>query len=66
MVRHSVPYAGSAEGCACARHDRGGLVPTAWCPEHGTAAAPVMEWHPGGSPRCTALAAQRTTAAARP
>ncbi|MFD0374589.1 hypothetical protein ACFVG7_04910, partial [Streptomyces sp. NPDC127112] len=48
VVRHGVPYAGPAEGCACARHECGGLVPVSWCPEHGTAAAPVVEWHPGG------------------
>ncbi|MFE1788072.1 hypothetical protein ACFW7J_06685 [Streptomyces sp. NPDC059525] len=67
VVRHGVPYAGSAEGCcACARHECGGLVPAAWCAEHGTGAAPVMEWHPGGGLCCTALAGQRTTAAACP
>ncbi|MFD0374602.1 hypothetical protein [Streptomyces sp. NPDC127112] len=44
VVRHGVPYAGPAEGCACARHECGGLVLTAWYAEHGTAAAPVMEW----------------------
>ncbi|MGW2672350.1 hypothetical protein ACWC5F_30400 [Streptomyces sp. NPDC001272] len=65
VVRHGVPYAGLAEGCVCARHDCGGLVPVSWCADHGNAAAPVMEWHPGGGLRCTALAVHRTTAAAR-
>ncbi|KIF07599.1 hypothetical protein PL81_01000 [Streptomyces sp. RSD-27] len=58
-VRHGVPYVGLAEGCVCARHDCGGLVPVSWCAEHGDAARPVVEWHPGGGLRCTALAGRR-------
>ncbi|MFF5447065.1 hypothetical protein [Streptomyces sp. NPDC012888] len=57
VVRHGVPSARSGEGCACRRYDCGGLVPVDWCAEHGDAAGPVMDWHPGGGIRCTALAA---------
>ncbi|MFD0374583.1 hypothetical protein [Streptomyces sp. NPDC127112] len=56
VVRHGVPYTGPADGCACARHDCGGLAPPSWCADHGNAAGPVMEWHPGGGLRCTTLA----------
>ncbi|MEU6213119.1 hypothetical protein ABZ891_24890 [Streptomyces sp. NPDC047023] len=56
VVRHGLPYTAAGEGCVCTRHDCGGLVPAAWCAEHGTGAGPVMEWHPGGGLRCTALA----------
>ncbi|MER7338891.1 hypothetical protein ABT403_13725 [Streptomyces sp. NPDC000075] len=59
VVRHGVPYAGPAEDCACVRHECGGLVPVSWCADHGIATAPVMECHPGGGLRCTALAARR-------
>ncbi|MFI5831379.1 hypothetical protein ACIA6C_29680 [Streptomyces sp. NPDC051578] len=40
------------------------LDPVTWCPEHGTAAAPVMEWHPGGGLRCTALTRRHASVAA--
>lgn len=60
VVRHGVTYAGVGEECRCTRQDCGGIVPAAWCPEHGGSAAPRMEWHPGGGIRCTALARGRT------
>ncbi|MFD9339588.1 replication-relaxation family protein [Streptomyces sp. NPDC060028] len=60
VVRHGMAYAGPGEGCVCKRHDCGGVVPVSWCPEHGDAVGPVMEWHPGGGIRCAALAGQRT------
>ncbi|GAA3386282.1 hypothetical protein GCM10017750_68440 [Streptomyces racemochromogenes] len=62
VVRHGVPYAGSGEGCACRRYDCGGLVPVSWCAEHGDAADPVMEWHPGGGLRCANLRHSRAAA----
>ncbi|WP_331723815.1 hypothetical protein OG592_44630 (plasmid) [Streptomyces avidinii] len=55
VVRHGVAYAGPGEACVCARHDCGGVVPVSWCPEHGNAVEPVLEWHPGGGIRCTDL-----------
>ncbi|TDU73521.1 hypothetical protein EDD91_0070 [Streptomyces sp. KS 21] len=55
VVRHGVPYAGSAQECACRRNGCGGLVPVSWCTEHGDTAGPVMEWHPGGGIRCAEL-----------
>ncbi|MEU9087667.1 hypothetical protein [Streptomyces sp. NPDC048357] len=55
VVRHGVAYTGPGDGCVCARHDCGGVVPVSWCPEHGDAVAPVLEWHPGGGVRCTDL-----------
>ncbi|WP_328966170.1 hypothetical protein [Streptomyces virginiae] len=62
VVRHGVAYAGPGEGCVCARHDCGGVVPVSWCPEHGDAVAPVVEWHPAGGIRCTDLSAARAAA----
>ncbi|MFE1877952.1 hypothetical protein ACFW9N_45160 [Streptomyces sp. NPDC059496] len=44
-------FAGPGEGCVCARHDCGGVVPVSWCAEHGDTVAPVLEWHPGGGVR---------------
>ncbi|MER6251951.1 hypothetical protein ABT224_11355 [Streptomyces sp. NPDC001584] len=55
VVRHGIAYAGPGEGCVCARHDCGGVVPVSWCAEHGDAVGPVLEWHPGGGIRCTDL-----------
>ncbi|MFE2329273.1 hypothetical protein ACFXD5_36135 [Streptomyces sp. NPDC059385] len=55
VVRHGVPYARAGEDCVCTEHDCGGLVPVAWCPEHGIAAAPVLEWHAGGGLHCAQL-----------
>ncbi|MGW3327815.1 hypothetical protein [Streptomyces virginiae] len=63
VVRHGLAYAGPGEGCVCARHDCGGVVPVSWCAEHGTAVAPVLEWHPGGGIRCTDLSRSRGLAA---
>ncbi|MFJ8570371.1 hypothetical protein [Streptomyces sp. NPDC093514] len=57
VVRHGIAYAGLGEGCVCARHDCGGVVPVSWCAEHGDAVGPVLEWHPGGGIRCTDLSA---------
>ncbi|MFD3761907.1 hypothetical protein [Streptomyces sp. NPDC058622] len=62
IVRHALPYA-PGEGCPCARHTCGGIVPASWCQEHGAAASPVMEWHPGGGIRCTELTQDREGAA---
>ncbi|WP_328623055.1 MULTISPECIES: hypothetical protein [unclassified Streptomyces] len=45
----------------CRRQDCGGLVLAVWCEEHG-GIAPVMEWHPGGGIRCTALHRRRAAA----
>ncbi|WP_327267237.1 hypothetical protein OG444_40375 (plasmid) [Streptomyces sp. NBC_01232] len=59
VVRHGVAYAGTGEGCVCARHDCGGVVPVSWCAEHGDAVGPVLEWHPGGGIRCTDLSRAR-------
>ncbi|MFF1561561.1 hypothetical protein [Streptomyces sp. NPDC058279] len=59
VERHAVAYVGPGEACVCKRHDCGGVVPVNWCAEHGDAASPVMEWHPGGGMRCTFLAGQR-------
>ncbi|MGW7064766.1 hypothetical protein ACWGHM_40615 [Streptomyces sp. NPDC054904] len=60
VVRHGLAYADLGEECVCKRHACGGVVPVSWCPEHGDAVSPVMEWHPGGGIRCAALAGQRT------
>ncbi|MFD7400797.1 hypothetical protein ACFV60_37910 [Streptomyces virginiae] len=62
VVRHGVAYAGPGEACGCARHECGGVVPVSWCPQHGNAVEPVMEWHPGGGIRCTALSTARSAA----
>ncbi|MEW2268064.1 hypothetical protein ACGF5T_30425 [Streptomyces sp. NPDC047853] len=55
QIRHGVPYTAPGPECSCARQTCGGLVLTPYCPEHGPAVEPVMEWHPGGGIRCTAL-----------
>ncbi|MFD3329585.1 hypothetical protein [Streptomyces sp. NPDC058701] len=62
IVRHGLAHA-VGEGCPCARHACGGIVPASWCAEHGAAASPVMEWHPGGGIRCTELTQARERAA---
>ncbi|WP_405827224.1 MULTISPECIES: hypothetical protein [unclassified Streptomyces] len=62
MVRHGIAYARPGEGCVCARHDCGGMVPVSWCAEHGDAVAPTLEWHPGGGIRCTDLSAAQAAA----
>ncbi|MFD3558034.1 hypothetical protein ACFWWA_38985 [Streptomyces goshikiensis] len=62
VVRHGVPYAGPGSECVCTRHDCGGIAPVDWCREHGRAAEPVMDWHPGSGIRCTTLAEGRTGA----
>ncbi|MGW7139344.1 hypothetical protein [Streptomyces xanthophaeus] len=56
VVRHGLAYADLGEACVCKRYDCGGVVPVGWCAEHGDAAGPVMEWHPGGGIRCKELA----------
>ncbi|TVL88424.1 hypothetical protein [Streptomyces sp. SAJ15] len=55
VVRHGAPYATPSPACACARQPCGGLIPTPYCPDHGTAVNPVLEWHPAGGIRCTDL-----------
>ncbi|MFJ3091431.1 hypothetical protein [Streptomyces sp. NPDC086838] len=60
LLWHAVPAAAPGDSCRCARHDCGGLALAPGCIEHGTAAAPVMEWHPGDGIRCTTLTQQRT------
>ncbi len=62
VVRHGIAYARPGEGCVCARHDCGGMVPVSWCAEHGDAVAPTLEWHPGGGIRCTDLSAAQAAA----
>ncbi|WP_431329828.1 hypothetical protein ACPZ13_00885 [Streptomyces sp. IPPR8] len=54
-VRHGVPHTVPGPECRCARQTCGGLLPTPYCPEHGSAAEPVMAWHPGGGIRCAVL-----------
>ncbi|MFI5642371.1 hypothetical protein ACIA8H_33870 [Streptomyces goshikiensis] len=53
-----LPRAGRQPGqeCMCKRHDCGGVLPVERCCEHGRAVGPVMEGHPEGGIRCTALA----------
>ncbi|MFD3680923.1 hypothetical protein [Streptomyces sp. NPDC058613] len=58
IVRHALAHA-PGEGCPCARHACGGIVPASWCAEHGATASPVMEWHPGGGIRCAELTQDR-------
>ncbi|MGW4551958.1 hypothetical protein ACWEN4_37320 [Streptomyces violaceorubidus] len=55
QVRHGVPCNAPSPECQCAHQTCGGIVPTPYCPEHGSVAEPVMEWHPGGGIRCAAL-----------
>ncbi|MFB6808518.1 hypothetical protein [Streptomyces sp. NPDC056387] len=62
VIRHGVLFVGSAQGCACHRYACGGLVPVSWCVEHGDAACPAMDWHPGGGIRCAVLAHSRVAA----
>ncbi|MEW2374440.1 hypothetical protein AB0940_34580, partial [Streptomyces sp. NPDC006656] len=64
VVQHGVAYAAPSAGCGCSRFGCGGVDPVPWCLDHGTAAAPAMEWHPGGGLRCTALTRQHASAAA--
>ncbi|WP_432089584.1 hypothetical protein [Streptomyces sp. bgisy095] len=55
-VDHAVPHAAPGEACRwCPQQVCGGLIPVSYCPEHGSAAEPVMEWHPAGGVRCTHL-----------
>ncbi|MFD8148155.1 hypothetical protein [Streptomyces sp. NPDC059708] len=65
VVQHGSTYAAPGEKCVCRGFDCGGVDPVAWCREHGTQAGPVMEWHPGGGLRCTALAGRRAEVAVR-
>lgn len=62
-VRHGLPYAAPGAECRCAPQACGGLVPTPYCPEHGTAVEPVMEWHPADGIRCAALTRRARTSA---
>ncbi|MFD4392626.1 hypothetical protein [Streptomyces sp. NPDC058495] len=55
LLRHALPYAAPGADCPCPSQDCGGIIPTSYCPDHGTAAAPAMEWHPAGGIRCTHL-----------
>lgn len=54
VVRDAVGCVGRGAECVCRRLGCGGIVPAAWCPEHGTT-SPAMEWYPGGGIRCTDL-----------
>ncbi|MFC8823026.1 hypothetical protein [Streptomyces rochei] len=54
-ARHGVPHTAPGPECRCARQTCGGIIPTPYCPEHGSAVEPVMAWHPGGGIRCAAL-----------
>ncbi|MEV7416498.1 hypothetical protein [Streptomyces sp. NPDC089919] len=62
VVRHGVPYAAPGSERRCRVRGCGGVVLVDWCPEHGTAAAPALEWHPAGGIRCEALAGRRAGA----
>ncbi|MFC8790827.1 helix-turn-helix transcriptional regulator [Streptomyces cinereoruber] len=55
LVRHAVPCSAPGEACRCGRYACGGLSPDVYCPEHGRAAEPAMEWHPASGIRCTHL-----------
>ncbi|MFJ3819256.1 hypothetical protein [Streptomyces sp. NPDC090056] len=56
LVRHAVPDTAPGETCQwCPQQVCGGLIPTSYCPKHGSAADPAMEWHPAGGVRCTHL-----------
>ncbi|MFF9345343.1 hypothetical protein ACF1CG_36990 [Streptomyces sp. NPDC014773] len=63
VVRHAVPYASPTASCPCSRQTCGGIIPAPYCPEHGTAAEPALEWHPGGGIRCHALTHRTATPA---
>ncbi|WP_191878505.1 MULTISPECIES: hypothetical protein [Streptomyces] len=65
LVHHGVAYVAPGDNCVCRRFACGGVTTVSWCQQHGQDADPVMEWHPEGGLRCTALAAQRTKTAAR-
>ncbi|MEV7445729.1 hypothetical protein OG373_41150 [Streptomyces avidinii] len=42
---------------------RATLSQFAWCPEHGVAAGPLLEWHAGGGLRCAQLTRGRAGSA---
>ncbi|MFH9742650.1 hypothetical protein ACH4MA_33795 [Streptomyces roseolus] len=52
VVRHAVPYSAPTAARQCTQKTCGGIIPTPYCPEHGTTAAPALEGHPGGGLRC--------------
>ncbi|MGW6244383.1 hypothetical protein [Streptomyces roseolus] len=52
VVRHALPYTDPTAACRCTQKTCGGIIPVPYCPEHGTAAEPALEWHPGGGLRC--------------
>ncbi|MGW4855351.1 hypothetical protein ACWEPZ_29415 [Streptomyces sp. NPDC004288] len=66
VIRHALPYTTPGAWCRCERQTCGGLIPTAYCTDHGTAATPAMEWHPADGTRCTALRRAHTAAPASP
>ncbi|CAM5299282.1 Transposase OS=Streptomyces rochei OX=1928 GN=G3I25_05070 PE=4 SV=1 [Streptomyces rochei] len=55
QLRHGVPHTAPGPECRCPRQTCGVIIPTPYCPEHGSTAEPVMAWHPGGGIRCAAL-----------
>ncbi|MFE4660926.1 hypothetical protein ACFRFJ_30070 [Streptomyces hydrogenans] len=64
VVRHAIPYTAPGASCRwCPSQDCGGIIPTPYCPDHGTAAEPALEWHPGGGIRCHALTHRAATPA---
>ncbi|MFF6794351.1 hypothetical protein ACFY9C_35375 [Streptomyces filamentosus] len=64
LVRHALPYTAPGTGCRwCPTQACGGILPTPYCPDHGTTAEPAMEWHPAGGIRCTQLTRPAATPA---
>ncbi|MEU3607077.1 hypothetical protein AB0E83_16760 [Streptomyces sp. NPDC035033] len=55
LIHHALPHSAPGTDCQCARQNCGGIIPTPYCPEHGRAAEPAMEWHPAGGIRCARL-----------
>ncbi|MFI1712674.1 hypothetical protein [Streptomyces litmocidini] len=53
VIRHGLPYTAPSTACRCARQTCGGIIPTPYCTEHGTAVELAMEWHPANGIRCT-------------
>ncbi|MFE7511417.1 hypothetical protein ACFU8I_09350 [Streptomyces sp. NPDC057540] len=66
VIRHALPYTTPTTWCRCERQTCGGIIPTAYCTDHGTTVTPAMEWHPADGTRCTALRRAHTAAPASP
>ncbi|MGW4854989.1 hypothetical protein ACWEPZ_27550 [Streptomyces sp. NPDC004288] len=48
VIRHALPYTASGTGCRCARQTCGGIIPTAYCTDHGTTVTHGRSRVPGG------------------